>query len=229
MEKTAQVIANMDADVVALQEVDAGKPRTGHVHQARWLARRLGMDHLFYGVVRSGAEQYGLALLSRIAMERVKCGRLPAPRYRKPREVRGAMWVRLRLSAGAVSLINTHLGLLERERRVQIAALLGKEWLGAVPKTEPVILCGDLNAGLRSQVYRRVCAHLSDVQRSDAATGRYRATFFSFYPIRCLDYIFVSGHLSPRQVTVPITYPARSASDHLPVCAELALSASGRP
>ncbi|MCF8052080.1 MAG: endonuclease/exonuclease/phosphatase family protein [Desulfobacterales bacterium] len=226
MEKIAEVIKETGADVVALQEVDADKPRTGGVDQAKWLAERLGMDHFFYPVVRSGKEKYGLAVLSLLPMEKVKFERLLAPAAKKPREVRGAMWIRLKTAAGSVNLINTHLGLRAGERRIQIGKLLGDSWLGAVNKKQPSIFCGDFNAGRRSYVYRRVCKRFSDVQRLRGGPASPRPTFLSFYPIWCLDHIFVSDHFSLLRMEVPSTRLARRASDHLPVFAELALTAS---
>jgi len=224
MEKIAGVIAETGADVVALQEVDADKPRTGGADQPKWLANRLGMEHFFYPVVRSGAEKYGLAVLSLLPMEKVKFGRLPAPEAKKPREVRGAMWIRLKTPAGPVNLINTHLGLRAGERRLQIGKLLGDRWLGALDKEEPSVFCGDFNAGRRSYVYRQICKRFSDVQRLKGCPKSPRPTFLSFYPIWCLDHIFVSDHFSLVQMEVPFTRLARRASDHLPVVAEVVLT-----
>jgi len=228
MEKIAEVIAETGADVVALQEVDADRPRTGGADQAKWLAKRLGMEHFFYPVVRSGAEKYGLAVLSLLPMEKVKFERLPAPAARKPREVRGAMWIRLKTPAGPVNLINTHLGLRAGERRLQIGKLLGDHWLGAVNEKQPCIFCGDFNAGIRSYVYRKVCKRFSNVQRLKGGPASPRPTFLSFYPIWCLDHIFVSDHFSLVRMEVPSTRLARRASDHLPVFAEIRLTGGKR-
>ena len=225
-EQIAAVIAPTGADVVALQEVDADRPRTGRIHQGRRLAERLGMRVCYFPVIRPRGGCYGLAVLSRFEYEEVQFGRLPAPRLRRPREARGAMWLRLATSHGPIHLVNTHLGLQARERRMQIEALLGDQWLGALGDDAPLVLCGDFNAGLRSYVYRRVVDRLADVHRlRPVETGR-RATFFSFYPLWCLDHIFVSSHLTPLRVAVPSAPPAPRASDHLPVFAALAFAAA---
>lgn len=225
MEKIAGVIAETGAEVAALQEVDADKPRTGGVDQAKWLADRLGMDRLFYPVVTPGEEKYGLAVLSAIPMEKIKFGRLPAPAAKKPREIRGVMWIRLQTRQGPVNLLNTHLGLRTGERRLQIEELMGDKWIGALDEKEPIVFCGDLNAGRRSYVYRRVCKRFFDVQRLRGGPASPRPTFLSFYPIWCLDYIFVSAHFSVVRAAVPFTRLARRASDHLPVFAEVSLTA----
>lgn len=224
MEKIADVIARMDADIVALQEVDVHKARSARAHQPQWLADRLGMDYRFFPLVEIDNEQYGLAILGRLPMETIKFERLPALKLKRPREVRGAMWVVLRTPSGPVELVNTHLGLLAAERRVQIASLLGSNWLGRRTGDVPLVFCGDFNAGRHSFVYRRICTEFIDVQRAVAGMRTAGGTFLSYLPMLHLDHIFVSRHLMPVRVDVPSAPPARTASDHLPVFAELTVS-----
>jgi endonuclease/exonuclease/phosphatase family metal-dependent hydrolase len=90
-----------------------------------------------------------------------------------------------------------------------------------LPQNEPLIFCGDLNAGAYSPVYRRMSAHLVDVQKAVRQKGYPRATFFSFYRILRLDHIFVSHHVRTLRVHVPIDAASKKASDHLPLLAEL--------
>lgn len=223
MERTARVIAETGANVVALQEVDVNKARTGRMDQARWLADRLGMNHRFYPVVKAGAEWYGLAVLASLPMQTVRCGRLPAPAAKRPREVRGVMWIRLSTARGPVNLFNTHLGLRAAERLAQIRNLLGGDWIGGLAEDEPVVFCGDFNAGRRSPVYREINRRFVDVHQQ-RGTGAPQPTFLSFYPILCLDHIFVSPRFSVVRSAVPSNRLARRASDHLPVFAELLLT-----
>lgn len=220
MEKIAAVIARMNPDAVALQEVDVLKSRSGHVHQPQWLADRLDMNYRFYPLIENGDEKYGLAILTRLPMKDIKFDRLPALALKRPREVRGAMWLRLQTPFGPVQMVNTHLGLLAAERRLQIEGLLGKEWLGAWAGNEPLVICGDFNAGRHSYVYRRLCTEFSDLRCFHVAAGA-GATFLSYFPMLCLDHIFVSRHMVPVNMAVPSAPPARTASDHLPVFAEL--------
>jgi endonuclease/exonuclease/phosphatase family metal-dependent hydrolase len=132
----------------------------------------------------------------------------------------------LRTAAGRVSLFNTHLGLFAPERRIQVAALTGQRWLGAVAPNEQVVMCGDLNAGRRSPVYRRLAALLQDVQRADGLRQSARPTFSSRRPRFILDHIFVSDHFRILGVTVPQAELFREVSDHLPLCTDLALDRS---
>ena len=70
LEAVAAVIAGVNPDIVALQEVDRGMARTGHVDQAAWLSERLGYHAVFApasGGAAFGVEygEYGIAMLSR--------------------------------------------------------------------------------------------------------------------------------------------------------------------
>lgn len=222
-EKTCKVIAGLKADVIALQEVDVHRSRTAALDQPQWLAGRLGMDYCFHALLTAGHEQYGLAILSAVPLRRVKLGRLPAPALKIPSEVRGAMWVRLKTAGGDVHLVNTHLGLRAAERRVQISALLGKKWLARIPPADPVIVCGDFNAGPFSPVYRRLMVRLADVQNANTGLRFAKPTFFAVYPVLRLDHIFVSHHFRVLRAAVVTAPPARTASDHLPLLTELAI------
>lgn len=47
LERIAEVLASLDADIIALQEVDMNHPRSGRKNQAAELARRLDMGYVF--------------------------------------------------------------------------------------------------------------------------------------------------------------------------------------
>ncbi|MFO7965846.1 MAG: endonuclease/exonuclease/phosphatase family protein [Desulfobacterales bacterium] len=217
----ADIISPRSPDVVALQEVDVRKKRTGRIDQVGIIAERLGMTPEFYPLVRKGNEAYGLGILSRLPVEVIKCGRLPARNPQGGSEPRGAMWIRIEAPGGMVNFVNTHLGLTPKDRFLQIRALFGKEWGLGIPENQPVIFCGDFNAGVRSAVYRKITSCLLDVQKQAKQSGYPKATFFSMYPMVRIDHIFISKHLHPVFVEVPSALKARTASDHLPVFAEL--------
>ena len=223
-ERIARVINSFDPDIVAVQEVDAHRPRSGGLDQAKVIAGHLRMEHAFYAVFDEQSEKYGLAIFSRFPFEIVKMGHL-TPAVLGRREARGAMWIILPGVPGSerLHLINTHLGLGREERRRQIEALLGQDWIGGIPPDEPIIVCGDLNAGPRSIVWQRLRSDLSDAQI--AAPGHVvRATFPTPRALLRIDHLFVSKHFSVRKVEIPRTTTAMVASDHFPLCAELSLN-----
>jgi endonuclease/exonuclease/phosphatase family metal-dependent hydrolase len=225
-EETAGAIGSLKPDLVALQEVDNGIPRTGETDQARFLAERTGMIPAFCPTVTHARGHYGIAVLSRYSPEPPRCGRLPVMAPFNFQQ-RGIVHLTVRVAGRKLHLFNTHLSLFGFERRRQIAALLGEPWIGSVPAGEPVILCGDLNTGPRSPVYRRLAGLLQDVQTSRRAS-RTLPTFSSRRPLFRLDHIFVSSHFHVRRVEVPRREPFATVSDHLPLVADLTLNGRRR-
>ena len=153
--RVAQVIAAEAPDIVALQEVDVGRARTGGIDQAHALARRLGMASRFHAALRVEEEQYGDAILTARPERLIKAGPLPGyPRISRL-EPRGALWVAVDLGQGReVQVINTHLGLVPREQQIQAGALAGPDWLAAADRRDPLILVGDFNATQRTLAHR---------------------------------------------------------------------------
>lgn len=227
LQPAVQVIRSLNPDIVALQEVDMGITHNRYRHQARVLSDRLKMRFFFYPLVQFETRHYGLAFLSRLPFTIVKFDRLPTvlPRFKLQR--RGAVWIRIDHLPRPVHLFNTHLGLFHRERRRQVAALVGSKWLKAVPRNEAVVFCGDLNAGPLSWTYRKLSASLSDVQKKRRDGRRPQPTFLSRRPILRIDHIFVSNHLTPLSVKVLASRAALMASDHLPLLAELHFNPQG--
>ena len=221
-ERIAEVIASCHPDIVALQELDVGRARSGHVDQAEAIARDLGMDVQFFPALRVMEELYGDAILSRWPAKTVKAAALPAVRL-PGLEPRGALWSSIRMGGVAVQVINTHLSVLGRERLKQVDALLGPEWLDHPGCREPVIVMGDFNATTRSRAYRRLAERFRDVYRALPRREKTpsRATFPTRYPRLCLDHIFVGGTVDVVQAGTVRTPLASFASDHLPVLAEL--------
>lgn len=222
--RVADVIAAEAPDIVALQEVDVGRARTGGVDQAHDLARRLGMVSRFNAALRVEEEQYGDAVLTAHPERLIKAG--PLPGYaRIPRlEPRGALWVAIDLGRKReIQVINTHLGLVPREQQIQAAALAGAAWLGAPERRDPLILVGDLNATQRTVVHHTLARPLIDAHAMRLARQPRVATFPATMPMLRIDHVFVSSGvrvISLRPASTPL---ARVASDHLPLVMDFEL------
>ena len=219
-QRIARVIAHYAPDVVALQELDVGRARTEGMDQAHLIARYLEMDFHFHPAMHIEEERYGDAILTHLPMRLVKAGALPGLPDKPRIEPRGALWVAIELNGIEYQVLNTHLGLLPRERRVQAEALLGSDWLGHPECREPVVLCGDFNALPSSPVCRRLRTRLHDAQ-IELDNHRPRRTFYGRFPIARIDHVFVDPATNVLDIEVPDTELARVASDHLPLIAEL--------
>jgi endonuclease/exonuclease/phosphatase family metal-dependent hydrolase len=224
-ERVARVINHFDPDVVAVQEVDCHRPRTGGQDQAQLIADHLRMSHVFEAMFEEEKERYGIAIFSKHPLSLIKAGYLTKAGSGIFAEARGAIWVQVELEGRKLfHFINTHFGLGRGERARQVKKLLGPRWVGGIPENEPVIVCGDFNAGPSSPVVKSLQVRLRDCQGA-LEGAKPKATFSSINPFLRLDHVFVSNHFQVKRVEVPRTPTAVVASDHLPVCVELGIHA----
>lgn len=214
--RVADLLASLDCDVVALQEIDVGRLRTGAFHQAEEIARRLGFGFAFGAAWDRGASgAYGNAVLSRFPIVGSRTRALPEARGLRC-EPRSVIEARIATPGGEIEVWCTHLGVRRHEREAQGRALV--ETVGARSSRTPLVLLGDLNAGTDAPLVRALAAELFDARR--AATTR-TPTYPARWPIFALDHIFVSAPLSVREARTPRTPAAAVASDHLPLLATL--------
>jgi endonuclease/exonuclease/phosphatase family metal-dependent hydrolase len=153
LDLTLATLRRLDADLVALQEVDRDLPRSGRVDQARLLGEALGMAWRFapalLGTPESwrpvepaapdpGGPAYGIALLSRLPLGTVETVRLPR---RGGEEPRVAQVAEVAVGGGRLTVTGTHLSFVPRSGAAQLRALLRRlDGLGGRR-----LLLGDLN------------------------------------------------------------------------------------
>lgn len=225
--RIAEVIASTTPDIVALQELDVRRLRSDRLDQAELIARELGMDFHFSPAMRVMEEEFGDAILTALPMRLVKAAALPGIRFPMKLERRGALWTEIRIGRAFVQMLNTHLGLTRRERRVQTDTLCGAGWLQNPECEDPAILAGDFNFLSRSRTYARIASRLQDAQKIAPST-RSGATFPARYPRFRIDYIFVSPSIQVDRVEAIKTPATQAASDHLPVVADLQIPVRAR-
>jgi len=234
-DRIAEVIRSLSPDVVALQEIDVGQGRSGHLDQAQRLADLTGLSAHFTSARDTGGGRYGNAILTHHPYELRAEGILPVRRG----EVRAAQWLRLELGDGHLDVVNTHLSLHFWERLAQFRALFSDDPhspMGQHPAPFPalrgelecLILCGDFNTGTLSPLYFLLRRRLLDAQRVHARLGR--ATWPARFPLLRLDHVWIGKAISVERVIVPQNPLTRAASDHLPIIADLWIhSSEGAP
>ena len=206
--RIAEVIRELRADIVGLQEVESKRGEDGGLEPMQKLAKASGF-HLIPGVtVLRDDEPYGNALLTGRRVREIRRLDLSLP----GREPRGAIDVDLDLEGRPIRVLVTHLGLRPRERRAQVRMMLD------VLTVEPdrlTIVMGDFNEWLPgSRVLRWIHSRLG---KSPA-----RPTFPAFFPLLSLDRIWVWPRRALLSVRAHDSPAARIASDHLPLAADVA-------
>ena len=221
--RVAEVLARLEPDIVALQELDVGRARTGGVDQAHEIGRRLDMACHFNAALRVEEEQYGDAILTAYPETLVRAAPLPGYPRMKGLEPRGALWICVEIDGRKVQVINTHLGLVPREQQLQAACIAGPQWLQDPACQTPTILLGDFNATAASVVYRTLTARLRPA-RNLAPRKSPTSTFPSPLPVLRIDHVFVSHDVRVLDVFAPFEPLTRVASDHLPLVMDFELA-----
>ena len=214
VDRIVAVIGEHEPDIVCLQELDVGRARTGGVDQAQAIAAGLAMTSRFHPAMRVEAELYGDAILTPHPERLIRADSLPSVRGVPGLEPRGAIWSEIEIAGVRINVLNTHLGLVPREQRLQAAALAGAGWLGGC--TGPTLLAGDFNATSITRPYQTLCRRLQDCQRQLALKPSVK-TFPSAFPAIRIDHCFVSPEIRIRAVRSDYSPLARVASDHLPL------------
>ncbi|EIM08537.1 endonuclease/exonuclease/phosphatase [Planococcus antarcticus DSM 14505] len=232
LEKTAEVIEDSCATIVALQEVDRYfSARSSFVDQVEWLSERLGM-YAAYGANMNFApedserpnRQYGNMILSKYPIKYVD-NHLLTQVYCPfgNNEQRGILETVIEVDGIYLSVFNTHLALKDEELAVsvdEILAITGKSHF-------PRIIAGDFNASSSNAYMQKLNKHFRDaflkMKRGDAYT--YPSTYVNketdevFWPATRIDYILADSEVDVVQVAVIET----SVSDHLPIVADMIL------
>ena len=223
-ERIIEILSHHDADVVLLQEVDEGAPRSRELDLARELAAAAGYPHFAVGhnvSLRKG--RYGNATLSRHPILRERNIDLSVP---ESWIRRGCQHTTVLVGEGQARLevFNLHLGLSARERRKQVGLLARCSELSGLDDLTPTIVGGDFN-DWRSLLWPLFTNGLGFQSATDSRKGRRRAlaTYPAFSPQGALDRIYFRGPLRLTGVHRCRLHIARMASDHLPVMAELDL------
>lgn len=237
LERIALVIENSNIDLAGIQEVDVhNSERSNWVDQAEWLSQRLNM-HYAFGANKDfdpdnpagKRKQYGTLILSRFPIQ--KSTNHVLPQVIDPtvwNETRGVLEVDIEVDGQRIRVLNTHLGLSQKERFEQIEYLLGLSG----NQNSPCIITGDFNATPDSEEIIQVSNSYRDVfYRPPLPNPK---TFLMPYPVTvdgfgsnpevgpsvCIDYIFCSSHFTVLQTEVIHS----QASDHLPITALLSFA-----
>lgn len=207
-QRIADVLREMDCDLIALQEVDNQPGEHKESMQLDFLSHELGMHSIAGLRIIWHTGEYGNAILTRFKPLRVHRHDLSYSWY----EPRGALDVELDVCGERVRVIATHLGLRASERRFQWRRLLAA--IADGPLDMPVIMLGDVN-----EWYTR-SGNLNAVH---GVFGEPPAPkeFPTFWPVLSLSRIWVRPRGALIDARAHVTALSRKASDHLPIKATI--------
>ena len=229
----AAAVKSLDADVLALQEVDRDQPRShladltavaGNAMDAvdsQFAASIAGTPGATWtaatGKEQPGTAAYGIALLSRFPVREWQVVRLPTVPFRFPlwlpdqrkaivvrEEPRTALVAVLETPRGRLTVVNTHLSFVPRWNRLQLRRLR-RDMVGF---PGPLVLMGDLNM----------------TPPTPAAVTGWRSlanglTFPVDRPDRQLDHVLLRGELGTVTAT---SAPQLPLSDHRALTVDIA-------
>ena len=201
------VINQLNADIIALQEVETGCG--GNADFLDSLGEHSGMEIFPGPTMCRDDSSYGNVLLTRHRIEKLEHINISF----QGREPRGAVCLRMQINNKNLEVIATHLGLMRSERRIQTRLLLNEL---KRRRSDISVLMGDLNEWFFMTEPLRL------LRKYFAQTGS-PATFPARFPLIALDRILVRPGSCIRSIE-PLNNPlTRSASDHLPLIATLLL------
>ncbi len=207
IEATASILAQIDPDVIGLQEVDHLRPRSNFIDQAGFLAKSLGMEHVFGTTIRYQTGAYGNAILSKFPIIRYTNHLLPSLG-----EKRACLEAEMIIDDKEFTIFNTHLGLDAQERYKQLHDLILPQ---VMIKNNPTVLCGDFNAIDTAEEIKYVAGKLQDTYKQN--TGPMVNTYPADDPQIRIDYVFVNHFCRCSDYCI-VDSPA---SDHLPAAAKI--------
>ena len=225
--RVLEVLHEIDADIVALQEADKRfggrgsavphelidshshyKPvHLGVRHKRAFEKARKHTDRLFKISTRN-LGWHGNAILVKRHIGVLDCSALELPTL----EPRGAVIAELLIDEKPLRVVGMHLDLSGLWRKRQMRAIL--QAIASRPQKMPTVLMGDTNE------WRTVAGCLQELEPEFhiAPTG---PSFHARHPVAALDRIIVHKDLSIEAAGVHSSPAARRASDHLPIWARV--------
>jgi endonuclease/exonuclease/phosphatase family metal-dependent hydrolase len=215
-DRILKILEELDADVIALQEVDL---RFGQ--RVTTIDPELIVDHTRYMPVRFGIRQeslgwHGNVLLVKKAARINSQQRIALPAF----EPRGAVMADVELPDGTIRVVGMHLGLTGGYRVRQAQAVVAH--LEKLEGQMPTIIMGDLNQWSENGG----CLAQFAIHHNVIAPG---PSFHSRAPMLKLDRIITSRDFRLEATGVHHSALARNGSDHLPVWAMLELTSAAAP
>jgi endonuclease/exonuclease/phosphatase family metal-dependent hydrolase len=224
-DRVGKILAHHAPDLILLQEVDDGVPRSRELDMARNLALTLGYPHYAVGhnvTLRKG--RYGNATLSRFPIIAERNINLTVGSKKR----RGCQHTTIRVTDNGrvrdLEVFNLHLGLSASERSRQVGMLYRSKQFTAVNSTQACLVGGDFNdwRSILHPIFTEILGFGCATQHDFGYNGAIR-TYPSFSPQGGLDKLYFRGAMRVLGARRCRLRTSRVASDHLPIIADFEL------
>jgi len=216
--RIAEVLSELNADIIALQEVLSIEGTTPEDNQAQFIADILGLDYRLGENRKLNGGAYGNVVLSRLPLASVHNYDLS----HQDREPRGCLRTDVKLGQNRMlHVYNVHLGTSFLERRYQARRLFDAGILRNGDLTGTRIILGDFNEWTHELASTLLSKHFGSV---DVRFCRgWSRTYPGVFPFLRLDHIYFDTILTLERATLYRSPKALIASDHLPIVADFHL------
>lgn len=225
-ERIIEILNDINADIVLLQEVDEGVPRSRELNLAKVLSGNC--DYPYYALghnVTLKKGNYGNATLSRFPITRERNIDLTIQKKKKRGCQHTTLTIENNLHNINLDVFNLHLGLSAKERQQQAGILFHSEEYRKIIDKSPCVIAGDFNdwRSLLRALFVEGMDFKCATDKSGFRGERALKTFPSFAPRGGLDRVYYKGEISLINVKRYRKKTAKIASDHLPVVVDFEL------
>ena len=215
-ERIVEVLREIDADVIGLQEVLCHSHLHKRDHQADFIADALGLKFVLGKNRQIKGADYGNAILSRFPILSSRNYDITVSNY----EPRGCLRTEIEFPSSRVQFYNLHMGTSFFERRKQVHKILAGHVFDG--RAGGRIIVGDFNEwtnGLTTRMFRSRFNWVDP--KTHLGTSR---SFPGYMPLLHLDHIYFDGSFELEAATLHRSRTALVASDHLPIFADFVLT-----
>ena len=175
MRGTIDLLANANAEIICLQEIDKKTFRSGKkLDQLDFIASELGMHSFFGKTLDYDGGEYGIGLLSKMPFKEIKFEKLPNPDNKEPR---GIIVAKISIEGKVLPFACTHLSNESPESRLSQTTFISENY-------KDYVLAGDFNSVFDSKEIQ-LFNHLK------AYPENRDFTYSSMAPIKQIDYFFI--------------------------------------
>jgi len=225
VDRIAKLIVKEKIDVVALQELDRGIPRSKKIDIITTLADKTDLTYAFGKTIDYQGGEYGNGFLTRFPILEERNIMFTET---FGREQRGVLLLILDNRGQEFVVANTHLD-SRNDDSARVTAVHELKQILARYSSRPVLLCGDMNDHPSSGTVAELAGTVSDTW---AAVGKGNGfTYPSKTPEKRIDYVFSLSNKTTDSLSTPLQLrPVRArviespASDHLPLIVEFTLT-----